>query len=120
MSQDTQHERQIISNPFLSAVRQLLGIIVEFGMTTVAFGAGIYAFILFLHVNMAPEITIGVALVLMLAALVAQLWMFARLNPPVQSDEVKDQLSRMTRLVERLADNSSQRNLPPPPAHPGA
>lgn len=106
-------------NLILSAVRQLLGIVVEFGMTTVAFGTGIYAFILFLHVTMAPEVKIGVALLLTLAAMGAQLWMFARLNPRAQSDEDKDQLSRMTKLVERLVDNSSQRNLPPPPANHG-
>ena len=97
-------------NPLLSGFRQLLGIIVEFGMTTVVFGAGIYAFILVLHVEMVPEVKVAIALALTLAGLSAQLWMFSRLNPRVQSDEVKDALRTMTNLVERLVENRIQRN----------
>lgn len=108
--QGTQAEQPTSRNPVLSAIQQFLSIIVEFGMTTVAFGTGIYAFILVLHVNVAPEVKAGIALALTVAALVAQLWIFSRLNPRVQSDEVKDQLRTMTKLVERLVENSIQRN----------
>lgn len=97
-------------NPVLSAIQQFLSIIVEFGMTTVAFGTGIYAFILVLHVNMVPEVKAGIAFALTVTALAAQLWIFSRLNPRVQSDEVKDQLRTMAKLVERLVENSIQRN----------
>lgn len=95
---------------FLDVFRELLEIIRDYGMATVAFGTGIYAFILLLQVQIAPELKAGVALVLTLLGLAAQLWVFSRDNPRVQSDEVKEQLARMTALVERLVETSIKRN----------
>jgi len=107
-------EQPAARNPIISAIQQFLGVIVEFGMTTVAFGTGIYAFILVLHLDVMPEVKAGIALALTTVALVAQLWIFSRLNPRIQSDEAKDQLRTMTKLVERLVENSIQRNSNPP------
>lgn len=88
----------------LVAFRELLKIIRDFGMPTAAFGAGIYAFILVLQVQIAPELKAAVAFVLTLLGLLAQLWVYSRENPRIQGDEVKEQLRRMTDLVERLVE----------------
>jgi hypothetical protein len=71
-------------------------------MPSVAFGTGIYAFVLVLHSSISPELKAGVALILTMAGLAAQLWMYARHNPRTQSPEVTDQLARMTSLVELI------------------
>lgn len=91
-------------NRFLAGLRDLLEIVRDYGFPTVAFGTGIYAFILVLHVPMATELKVGAALALTLLGLLAQLWTYARENPRAQSEEVKDQLRRMTDLVERLVE----------------
>ena len=101
---------QIQRNSLLSAFRELLEIIRDYGMATVAFGTGIYAFILVLQAQMAPEFKVGVALVLTVLGLAAQLWIYSREHPRVQSNEVREQLARMTNLVERLVENSIKRN----------
>lgn len=95
---------------FLGAFRELLAIIRDYGMPTVAFGTGIYAFISVLQLPMATEVKAGVALVLTALGLMAQLWVYSRENPRVQSDEVKDQLKRMTDLVERLVGTIVKNN----------
>jgi hypothetical protein len=91
-------------NGFLAGFRDLLEIIRDYGMPTVAFGTGIYAFIEVLRLPMAAELKTAVALALTLLGLLAQLWIYSRTNPRVQSDEVKNQLQRMTELVERLVE----------------
>lgn len=83
-------------------LRYILEMIRDFGMPTVAFGTGIYAFILVLRVPMAVELQTAVALALTLLGLLAWLWIYSRENPRVQSDEVREQLKRMTDLVEHL------------------
>src|SRR5260370_33717391 len=105
MSRQETDQPQIRRNSLLSAFRELLEIIRDYGMATVAFGTGIYAFILVLQAEMAPEFKVGVALVLTVLGLAAQLWMHARLNPRKQSDEVREQLTRMTDLVQHLVEN---------------
>jgi membrane protein implicated in regulation of membrane protease activity len=106
MSQPSQAQPPEHSNRVLAGFRELLEIIRDYGMPTVAFGTGIYAFILALQVQMAPEFKAGVALALTLLGILAQLWVYSRENPRVQSDEVKEQLTRMTNLVERLVETS--------------
>ena len=91
-------------NGFLAGFRDLLEIIRDYGMPIVAFGTGIYAFLVVLRVPMAAELKTAVALALTLLGLLAQLWIYARENPRVQSNEVRDQLTRMTDLVERLVE----------------
>ena len=91
-------------NGALSGFRKTLEIVRDYGMSTVAFGTGIYAFILVLQVPMAPEFKGGIALALTLMGLLSQSWVYAREHPRVQSDEFKDHLGRMTTLIERLVD----------------
>src|SRR5438105_4059426 len=91
---------------FLEILREILQIIRDYGLPTVAFGVGIYAFILILEVPGIPEVKAAVAGGLTLAGLFAQLWTYARVNPRIHSDEVSEQLARMTRIVERLTDAS--------------
>ena len=86
----------------LARLRELLEIVRDYGMPTVAFGTGIYAFILVLQVQIAPELKAAVALSLTLLGLLAQLWVYSRENPRTQSQELVEQLKRMTDLVERL------------------
>jgi hypothetical protein len=86
----------------LDVLRYILEMIRDFGMPTVAFGTGIYAFFLVLHVPMAVELQTAVALALTLLGLLAWLWIYSRENPRVQSDEVREQLRRMNDLVEHL------------------
>jgi hypothetical protein len=95
---------------FLDILRELLEIIRDYGLPTVAFGVGIYAFILILEVPGIPEIKAAVAGGLTLAGLFAQLWVYTRANPRKHSDEVSEQLARMTRLVERLTETSIRNN----------
>jgi hypothetical protein len=73
-------------------------------MVAVAFATGIYAIFLVLHIPIASELKVLIGLVLILTSMLAQLWSWARLHPRVQSDEVRDQLTRMTDLVERLTE----------------
>jgi hypothetical protein len=86
----------------LAWLREFLEIVRDYGMPTVAFGTGIYAFILVLQVQIAPELKAAVALSLTLLGLLAQLWVYSRENPRTQSQELVEQLKRMTDLVERL------------------
>jgi hypothetical protein len=86
----------------LAGLRHILEMIRDFGMPTVAFGTGIYAFIIVLRVPMAVELQTAVALALTVLGLLAWLWIYSRENPKVQSDEVREQLRRMTDLVEHL------------------
>ena len=74
-------EPQRSGSRFLDALRSLLEIIRDYGMPSVAFGTGIYAFVLVLHSSISPELKAGVALILTMAGLAAQLWMYARHNP---------------------------------------
>ncbi len=104
--QNTYSAKEPQRDYFLITFRGLLEIIRDFGMLTVAFGTGIYAFILLLQGPMAPEYKALVALALTLSAMLASLWSYARVHPRVQSEEVKDQLKRMTDLVERLIEKS--------------
>lgn len=101
---DLQKRSSGASSTFLEGLRYTLEMIRDFGMPTVAFGAGIYAFILVLKVPMAVELQTAVALALTLLGLLAWLWIYSRENPKVQSDEVREQLRRMTALVEHLVE----------------
>jgi hypothetical protein len=101
-AQAPRHSTSQVFAPF----RELLEIIRDYGMPIVAFGTGIYAFILVLQVQMAPEFKAGVALALTLLGILTHLWAYSRENPRVQSDEVRDQLTRMTNLVERLVETT--------------
>jgi hypothetical protein len=90
----------------LTAFRELLEIIRDYGMPIVAFGTGIYAFLSALQVQMAPEFKAGVASGLTLLGLLSQLWIYARENPRAHNDEVTNQLKAITDLVERLFEIS--------------
>jgi len=96
--------RQRTQSRFLVGLRDFLEIIRDYGMPTVAFGTGIYAFILVIRVPMAAEVKAAVAFAFTLLGIVAQMWVYARENPRTQSDEVREQLRRMTDLVERLVE----------------
>jgi hypothetical protein len=87
---------------FFSSFRSFMEIIRDYGMPTVTFGTGIYAFILLLQTGVNPLVKAGVALALTLAGLLSQLWVYSRENPRIQNHEVTDQLQRMTTLVEYI------------------
>lgn len=89
----------------LGSFREFLEIIRDYGMPTVAFGAGIYSFVAIINENLATELKIVAAITMTSLGLFSQLWLFARSNPKVQSDEVRQQLSRMTDIVERLVES---------------
>lgn len=104
----TQDQGNIVS----LLLRQFLEVIRNYGMPIAAFATGIYAFIVVLiSTAVTPEIKIGVALVLTVMGLVAQLWLLARFNPPVQAREISEQLERLTKLVEDLVQFRIKRNL---------
>jgi hypothetical protein len=94
---------------FWAGVREFLLILSDFGMPLVAFGTGIYAFFFLFHLEMATELKAAFALALVLLGIGAQLWSYARTNPRVQPNEVRDQLDRMTELVERLVEKLTTR-----------
>lgn len=109
--QITDNKNFQLKDLLLNGLRGILEIIVKYGLVAVAFGTGIYGCFLAFHFPIASELKLLVALVLVLSSMLGHLWMFARQHPRVQSDEVRDQLTRMTDLVERLTEQLLVRGL---------
>lgn len=94
-SQKSTEPESRILHALTHSFEELLRIIRDYGMPTVAFGAGIYGFLMLLNVEVGNNAKIALAALLSIGGMLSQMWSFSRDNPRVHSDEY-------TRLVETM------------------
>jgi hypothetical protein len=80
-------------SPPPDTVPEAIDVIRHYGMPTIAFATGIYAFIVLLGDPTASDFKVGAAVVLIVVGLSAllgpDLWQYSRDNPPVRDDKGK-------------------------------
>lgn len=90
---------------FMRGFENFLKIVRDYGMSTVLFGAGIYAFLMVINADVSNENNLIIASVLTVLGLFSQLWIYSRENPRQHNNEISDQLERMTKIVEKIIVN---------------